>query len=280
MAISCPAGGGRSVYAVIDLVDIMTHIALRSNKLFSEKGSAISKEDFVNAVQLRTTQVREIWSFAGENKSLHVYKPTETIATLLEHMSKGIHRAIVRGEPLKVLSQYDVIKYIYFNRHLLPEKMLKDTAKNLGLVSRSHTVVHHTAVAIQDVVTVNTSDTALDAFRLLVKEGVAAAPVLDGNGAIVSTISASDLRGLTVDCIEYNIFLPISEFFKKVASESTRTHQIIAPLVFSESVTLASLLEIIVTAHVHRVWIVDAGGKPRGCVSLTDLCQFFATKKI
>lgn len=273
LALSKQKSDKKLLYGVVDTFDIMCHIAVSTNV---EK-STHTTEDFEQLAKLNQTKLSEIFGFSEENRFLHLYSPSDNVDKLLDHFCKGIHRGIVTSEPPKMISQFDVIKYIHSNLHLVPESVLQSSLSKLNITrSGLYKVINHTETIVDaDVVSINVTDVTIHAIRKMVKEQLFAAPVVDlsAGGKIVSTISASDFRGLTADAIARLVYLPVGEFLHQIAL--LNSNQIAAPVCFEDSVTLETVLKSIVTNHIHRVWIVNAQGKPKGVVSLSDLIHFF-----
>ncbi|KAI8929654.1 hypothetical protein BC831DRAFT_258032 [Entophlyctis helioformis] len=124
------------------------------------------------------------------------------------------------------------------------------------------------------VVTVTDSVSALAAFRTLYLHRVSAVAVVAADsGALVSNLSASDLRGVTHSNLE-TLIEPVFAYLEtekrqkgQLKSDQLRTVDMDSTL----DMAVARMLE----AHIHRVWIVDVDERPQGVVTLTDVLSLF-----
>lgn len=123
---------------------------------------------------------------------------------------------------------------------------------------------------------------------------------------MIGNLSASDLRGVAVECLIKTILRPAKKFLElvrglddaaPVIAKYPRTcHFLLSPLglvlvlalAFSRPLslritltlgtrddTLGSVVQKVSSNHMHRVWVVDDQGKLDSCVSLTDICRVF-----
>jgi len=147
-------------------------------------------------------------------------------------------------------------------------------------------------------VVIDTTSTALDAFRRLVLREMSAAPIADmgSGGKLVGTISDSDVR--TLGKIRTGaLFLPVLEFLAKIdrhdpdndddddddeddeekedkkKDEKTNVNKKKHYTMCSKTDTLAMVIDKILAEHSKRAWIVDSSQRPLGVVSMTDLIR-------
>merc|ERR1712000_450108 len=85
----------------------------------------------------------------------------------------------------KIISQYDVVKFVANQSWEKSSQCLEDVTS----VTRA-------------VCSVSAKETALSALRKMERENYTSLPIVDENsGAVISTISAEDVRHLTVDTL-------------------------------------------------------------------------------
>jgi len=105
---------------------------------------------------------------------------------------------------------------------------------------------------------------------------LAAAPVLDDEGVVMATISASDLRGLR--CESFNtLLLPVLDFLR--IQHAARGTELLPPVTCTIHHTLGQLIAQLLDNRVHRSWVVQsdrASPHPIGVVTMTDLISCFS----
>jgi CBS-domain-containing membrane protein len=101
------------------------------------------------------------------------------------------------------------------------------------------------------------------------REGIHAIGIVDNDGKLIGTLSSSDLRGLTASKLQ-NILKSPCTFIKETAQG-----KIPHPVTCHSHDVLEEVMLKAVTAKVHRVWMIDAAGKPTSVVSLSDIIANF-----
>lgn len=196
---------------------------------------------------------------SSEGMSLYLVDPSTMLSDALEPFSKGIHRILVRGRGaggsarFSLVSQTDVARFILQNASSF-SVFLGQPISILPGVLVSVTAIPCTV-------------TALQAFRQLRTSGLLAAPVVAADGVIVNTISASDLRGLTLEALaalEHDNVLT----FLRAAKWGRRTSK---PVSISPNATIGSALATIRAHSVHRAWVCDSSQHVIGVVSISDI---------
>jgi len=116
------------------------------------------------------------------------------------------------------------------------------------------------------------SVTAITAWRaMLVRNELTALPVVDAQGALILTISASDFRGIEISNFA-DILLPVGDFLAKSRGPAFTPANVTCKATDSLHDVLAKLL----ANKVHRVWIVNAAYLPIGVITLTDIIKKFS----
>jgi len=203
--------------------------------------------------------ISQLLGLTTEGRSLWIVEPTTSLKGLCEPFARDVHRVLVPQKDdegknaYRVLSQSDVVSYIYKNRHEVAGKMSKKLSE-LGIQPKP-------------VVSITASTTALEGFKTMSLEKVTALAITD-NGNLVGTLSASDLRGLTRRRLQ-KVVAPVKQFLESMHGS------IRDPLTTTLDSTLDQALSLIVTEGVHRLWIVDAQKEVIGILSLTDIIKLF-----
>jgi len=189
-----------------------------------------------------------------------------TIRQALEIFTQGSRRVLVGSEPekTKILSQVDVVKYLYGKFDMLPDSV-KLPIEKLGLVAEGK--IFHKLVAISH------KNSAVEGFRKIYRQGVSAIAILDDNDKLVGTLSASDIRGLKLDQVG-TVLEPVLDYLQKQHGQPR------AAVTISPNEGLQVAMHKILNGRVHRAWVVDASFHPIGVVTVTDiLCVIFEALK-
>lgn len=124
--------------------------------------------------------------------------------------------------------------------------------------------------AKKKMVQVNVQSPINKAFELLVDQKVTAAPVVDDEGRLLATLSATDLKFVEPGLIFRSLTSTVGKFLKSLDFKSTR-HRERAQVTCRINDRLTSVIEKMVKYRVHRVWVVDERNVIEGVVSLTDI---------
>jgi len=142
-------------------------------------------------------------------------------------------------------------------------QILHTRVEELGLVNP--------LFASKDLITVSKQDTALAGFTLVFEnQKTHAVAVTDSEGKLIANLSASDLRGITSEALP-QLLLPIEDFLRRRSGTDERADKLPHPVTCSSRSTLAEVLNIVITAKVHRVWIVDSAQRPLHAITLEEV---------
>lgn len=176
----------------------------------------------------------------------------------------GLHRVVQVESPGKglknIITQSSVVRLL--NEQIDQEpftKVAQHSLRELGLGVDQH------------ILTVRDTDHLLEAFKIIGNKLVSAVPVVDDKGRLVGTVSAKDLRGLTLNPELFAFLrLPIKDF--PLLSRNTR-------VCCRAEDSIRVVIQRIVENNIHRLWVCspDAEGKEKvtGVVSLRDILSSF-----
>lgn len=212
--------------------------------------------------------VKDLLKLNPAEQSIYCYEPTELLQCVFDPMSNGIRRILVSERDggrttYRSLSQFDVIRYIGSHLSVIKGQSpvdIEKTIKELDLCKNVDTPETMTVVLGTDV--------ALQGFRVLALKNLVAAPVVDAQGKVITTLSASDLRGMASSKLK-DVLLTATEFLDKARKG------ISSPVTCVPDDTLKSCLTKIITARVHRLWVVNDKQQPIGTLSVTDIIRLF-----
>jgi len=122
------------------------------------------------------------------------------------------------------------------------------------------------------VVSIGVNDRAIDGFLRILESKINACAVVDGQGRIVATLSASNLRGLTQEKLKY-ILLPVLQFLPTMTGARAET-----PLTCRANDNLLLTMKRIVRTATRRGWVVDDYYRPIGYLSMGLIINYIVTK--
>jgi len=174
------------------------------------------------------------------------------------------HRILVFDEekkPYSIITQSRVVKCISLLEETIPYG--KQTLRELNLGFK-------TVISIQD------SQLAWDAFKLMIDQKVSAVAVVDDKGVVIGSLSNSDIKllGYRVDYFEM-LGRSVSNYLKalRLYDVSRTIPPNRDPVVCKETNTLHELINTVCYYRIHRIYIVDDERKPIGVVSLLDILK-------
>jgi len=198
----------------------------------------------------------------GVNKVIPVHLG-DTITHLCNDIfSKGIHRAPVVDDNSRVISivtQSDILKFTNDHIRLFGRDALK-TIEELELGTRNP-------------FTIRSDIPAIHGYYLLSIQRLTALPVVDETGKVVANLSASDVRGLDLQKFSALLY-PVTEFI------ATQERLYREPIVCKLSTPIETIVHLVSSLHIHRVWVVDDAEKPIGVVSLTDIIKYLSSNSV
>lgn len=196
-----------------------------------------------SSVNLQSVTAGEIVTLATspEGEKLWRFQPTDTLGRLLDAFAKGVHRCMLGTQ---FISQTDCLRWLKDSRH----PNLRASAKSLNLYSTKP-------------LTVDGQMSALDAYRKMFQEGYTAAAIVNKEGHLQGTLSASDLRGFTDEFLDA-VKLPVSAFVKPHLQSTV-----------NPSTSLGDVINKALSHNHHRVWVCAENGDLVGVISMSDMIR-------
>lgn len=170
--------------------------------------------------------------------------------------------------------------------HALPVVSQLGNGQVLGLVTQSMVVAHWNSLPLdelcpsiarlllhptsQPVFRVYEHSSALQAFVSMAEQHVSGLAVVDAAGRLVDVISSRDLRRILLgDSAFLTLFESVARFKATLRLALGTRHA--QPVTISSGATLKEIVRTLHEAQVHRVFVVDDGGRPLRVVSQTDV---------
>lgn len=151
-----------------------------------------------------------------------------------------------------MLSQSDLVRHLHAH------------AQQLGPLRSAR--VGDLMLGTSPVACVSADTPALDAFRAMFDGRVSAAGILSPAGTLIGNLSVSDLRGLLPH--QYGrLALPVVSYVAEQHAES------LILVAVAPTSTLFSVLDRMVHARVHHVYVVDDDGRPIRMITPTDILR-------
>jgi len=237
----------------LDIVQFI-HQHLKQNNITDDQAAKLQVEELVNKGKVNSTTVGQV---AGTNTraNYYIFEGRAPTRAVLDRMcTSNLHRIPIvdgDGQLYGICSQTDIINFVYRHKNLIAEQWNK--------------TIEELQFGLHEVFTIKTSDILMKAFDLIEEKEISGVGVLDDNGALVGTISGSDIKviGSGVENL-HKLFLP----YKDVITNPR-------PLIYvTKSDTFGTLLEKFVNEKLHRTFIINPNTKaPLGIISLVDLLK-------
>lgn len=193
----------------------------------------------------------------------------DPIGAALLLFSQPVHRVPVHDEAenlVGILSQSDLIKYFVHHPDLLSEIIdLSVLELRLGT----------SEAKLDKLISINKKLPAIEAFKLMNTHYLSAVAVVDDEGHLFSSISATDLRNISFNLAdEFSLkalALPAQEFID--LSRKVRGQQQDFLVWCQPGSALRDVIRHMYENHVHRVYLVDNYINFFGVVSVTDIAR-------
>lgn len=218
---------------------------------------------------LFTTPVKQLVGLSWESRHMIMVDATERLDNIISKLACGDHRLLVKGKGWhQVLSQWDIA--VWLARHNIGEEedpnmsTLRRGCISIGSIGDASLAELGIATP-KRVVTIPWNITARAGFHTLSQHGVSAMPIMNKDGNFISTLSSSDLRGISSEKLKA-LQLPVLDFLQ--VCNAARYHQVTA----HPTTSLGEVLRRLVSRDVHRVWVMsDDNNEVISVVSITDI---------
>jgi len=225
--------------------------------------------------KFENTTIREVLQLSneirGNHKRIFTVKCSTPLNKLMEMFYQGVHRVLVIEEKNSssnnVISQTDLLRELAKCLPFLDEKEKAKTVDQLHLGSS------------KDLISTNCDAQTLSVLVRMAKPPILSAlPIVDSEGHLVATFSASNIKGLRepnfisllLPVLAYLTVQPESFDFRRNLARFRAIH----PVTCSPETSFESLVERMVAHGVHRLWVVR-DGRPVGVVSAGDVFRVF-----
>jgi len=249
---------------LVDMFDIMTVMVFMSD-LKSLVDTVNQKEvDWYQFIENELNVVKDetiasICNAAERNPWCPVSR-LKPLNSLMDMFSKDVnlHRVPIvddEGQVIGIISQARVINYLYKNVENFPDSAavkVKDYFKPTTVIS------------------ITADKTAIDGYQLMVSKKVSGLAIVDMEGKLIGSLSASDLKGSMEINLFHDLYLPVALYLEKGLPDFDR-RQSHVPVTCTTTSSIYELLHKLASKHVHRLFVVDSFNRPIGVLSLCDI---------
>jgi len=255
----------------ISVVDLLIAFAFRpvfntydTDVKLSDLTDEKLKEVLESEKPILRAPVGDLLGLSLEGKRLWAYSEKHPLNKLFDVFSVGVHRVLVSHKiypTWSFVTQMDVIRYLKgqsYDSDTSLHKIWTQSISSLKLGTDS-----------KDLFTFSSKHSAIRAFRyMLQRNELSALPIVDTDGKLIETLSASDFRSVSLENMK-DTLLPVCDFLRKARGD-------VKQVVGTADEPLYSLVDKILFHGYHRIWIVDNEQRPIGVVSLTDIIKVFS----
>ena len=240
----------------VTTIEIMTEIAFGSFEWDHPK-----PEEF-ELFKSSDKTVETLLNMNHKTQQIHYYQDSDMLQNVFEPMGRGIRRVLVKSKfnQYRLISQTDVVAYVATHLDLL--KIHIDTNQTVGELQLA------SDPPTKPIWKLATSESAINGFRFLTLKNILSAPIVNERDEIISTLSASDLRGLKSDNLK-SVLTPVLDYLKTV--NGGHFHPVTCTLNDSLQMVILKLT----TARIKRIWVVNSAQQPIGAISLRSIISLF-----
>jgi len=238
---------------VSDLAAYLCSIEIKDHK-------GKSNEEMLRDGALKDLRCESLMNFSG-CEAIEVVTSETSLWTAAQLMlAKSLHRVgVVRpsNEIVAVLSALDVL--FWARPHVLTAPI------------GSTGIFQLPAFVSTPVTSMLNTEPTYRAFLTLKEKRISGLGIVDGNGTLKGNISNSDVTKIATSKIN------LVELFHLPLHEFQESAELPPALVLSPSATLNTVVQMLCTHMVHRLYIVDVDNRPIGVVTPLDVIRLLTT---
>jgi len=244
----------------IDMMDLV----LFTVGLFNSPMDTELTEFFVKSRRFREASVMDVmgssrvgWRPYSVPRDYSLFYGLETLGRSSQHRMAVTHGEKVVG----VITESMMIGFLYVSLD-----KLGDAKQTLV----SDIVSHFFVSSVQD------TDPTIKAFRLMIDRKLSGLAVVNSKGELVDTISVRDLRGIGPEAEMFTrLWEPVADYKKRIRKMHSESVPLV-PVVVLPTDTLETVIRLMETKAVHRVFVVKdhESRRPINVISQSDIIKF------
>jgi len=199
---------------------------------------------------------------AGRNP----FKPVTTKSSLWDVaciLSGDDHRVAVvddNGKCTSIISQSNFIKFFELHKAEIGSD-LDQSVDDVGF-------------PLKKVITVASTETALNAFKTLDKFRISGLGVVAEDGSLIGNTSAQDLKFHVLDKGRESMSVPILTYLSKIRQREVTARDRYPICSVKKTDTLGRIIGLLAATRYHRIFVEDDRRNPIGVCSITDILKF------
>jgi len=264
----------------IDMLDIVVFlIKIIEDDKHTDKTDFTSKDFYAlldQVTKFRTEHVKAVTDISARNPLIPVNHNAPIKEVLHIFANSGTHRVPVLENPwtvCNIITQSYIISWLA-NQISLHNENNHEHHHQLGPVG--HKKVSEVFEIKQPVVSVKGDQPAIDAFKLMAHHRISSVAVVDKNEALLSNLSAKDIKVIEPDAIFTKLYKSCTEFIA-----ATRAHELNAhyPMIYCKlDSTVEEVVQRLAFMRIHRIYVIDENRKPVNVISLGDILSVLLPK--
>jgi CBS domain-containing protein len=297
--LACPVyrihGSEKMYTGIVSVYDILSFAVFE--EIFDSQQEFIETNlfDYLNRIdpeEFFSTPVAKIIGASRESASPWIVYSTDNLDGLTRLFTESKqHRVLVVDSDilvaslvgpipptasLSVVTQTDLIRYLYDSQRGM-------TKLDAGLLEpvldvTVHDLIQATKHPKQPIVAMLDSQSALHGFRTMYLDNIQGLPVIDKSANVIGNLSASDLRGITVENMNH-LTKPVYQYLEAMKhSGELKADQL---RTVEQLDTVDKVLKLFIENKIHRMWVTkDNSEKLTGVISLTDILKLLQPIRI
>ena len=216
-------------------------------------------------------------TYLSRRNPFRAVRMSSSLLEVAELLARGSHRVPVvaaDGTVVDIISQAALIRFLLANAATQSEfaEMLNVRVADMDLGSR-------------DVITVSTSQTALDAFQRMDEVRLSGLAIVDDDGRFVASTSSRDMKRFALDKGRMALSMPVLDYLTAARTAAAAAAGAPAPAAMAaadgdvtastlpEGSTVLEVLQALAQAGTNRAFLVDEDNVPMRVVALADIAR-------
>lgn len=257
---SAPVYADDKCVGMIDLLDLVVFALMTFEDrklLFEREMLTFASSELVNKPEYNA----HIISGMSMRNALKTVSPSDPVSRVVEFFSKegGLHRVSVvdeLGAITAVMSQTDLARHI-----LMEEQSFAHVLDSLKVGDW----------AVKEVFKCSVNTEASKAFEMLIDKRVSALPICDDQGRLISSFSASDLKGCEPGLLFKSLQESVVQFVRSAEQRLRPQQPGRASISCKVGDAVGDVVKKLLDYRIHRVWVVDQKNVVIGVVAFSDI---------
>jgi len=249
---------GHAYVGFIDMLDMVAHVlaALTEEEITGEPNMAELLES------KRLCFANDTCGTITDLSKRNPYYPVEVSTTVLTVVNL-VSRVKVHRIP--VITKENELSTVITQSHII--HLIASHLSHFGAIISM--TVGDLRLGYTNVITINETERAIEAFKKMYEHGVSAIGVVDDSGKLVGNVSNSDLKVIGYDAaLLSHLFIPITEFMAKLPKNEIIT----GPIAVTPESTFEEAVTKLHITRVHRVYVVQ-DHKPVGIITGLEIIR-------